>query len=261
MNIAYELIESKIHGYLGLKIPDAYVKDHLPNEIKEKLNDFEGTNELVETFSSSIPSTGFNNTAILLDIFTLEGPTNQWRIGEAMAEFYLESEKNARFYWNELRDQRNINSNKTGADLVGFIEIDGETVFLFGEVKTSNDPDRPPQVLYGKSGMIKQLEDLATDEKKVKALIRYLGTKARLYESTDPFRIDFDKALNSYISNMNKYNLIGILVRDVDPDKKDVESRYAALKKTVNVLTGLQLIALYISIDQTEWEGLVNGTK
>lgn len=259
MKIAYELIESEIHGYQGIEIPDAYIHDHYPKEINEKLNDFEGTHELVELFSSSIPLTGFDTNVILLDIFSLDAPASEWRIGEAVAELYLESEKKARFYWSDMRDQRNINSNKTGADLIGFIDVNGETVFLFGEVKTSNDTNRPPQVLYGKSGMIQQLEDLATDQKKVNALIRYLGTKAVLYDKTHPFYIDYQKALSTYLADMNKFNLYGILVRNLDSDESDVKPRYNYIRKLINSTSGLQLIALYISVPQTEWESIVNG--
>lgn len=259
MKISYEKIDSKIHGYQGLEIPDKDVREYFPKEIKEKLNDFDGTANLVDTFSASIRLTGFGANVILLDIFSLNAPTDSWRIGEAYAEFYLESNKGARFYWNELRDQRNISSNKTGADLVGFIEMDGDTVFLFGEVKTSNDAKRPPEVLYGKSGMIKQLEDLATDQEKVNVLIRYLGTKAVLYAPTDPFRIDYEKALATYISNMNKYDLFGILVRDIPPDERDIKPRYTALKKLINTNTGLQLIALYVTVDQNRWTAIVEG--
>lgn len=259
MKVFYEQIDSKIHGYQGLEVPDIDIKEHFPKEIIEKINDFEGTASLVDTFSGSIPLTGFDINVVLLDILSLDVPTNEWRIGEAYAEFFLEENKGARFYWNEIRDQRNINSNKTGADLVGFIDMDGDTVFLFGEVKTSNDSKRPPEVLYGKSGMIQQLEDLASDQAKVNSLIRYLGTKARFYPATSPFRSDYDKALTSYISNMNKYSLFGVLVRDVSPDERDLKPRYKALKKIINTETGLQLLALYISIDQSKWADIVNG--
>lgn len=259
MKIFYQQTDSKIHGYQGLEVPDADVKNHFPKDVIEKINDFEGTGAMVEAFSGSIPLTGFDINVLLLDILSLDAPANEWRIGEAYAEFFLETNMGARFYWNEIRDQRNINSNKTGADLVGFIEMDGDTVFLFGEVKTSNDPKRPPEVLYGKSGMIQQLEDLTTDRLKVNALIRYLGTKAMLYSATDSFRIDYEKALTSYISNMNKYNLFGVLVRDIPPDERDIKSRYKALKNLINTDTGLQLLALYISIDQSKWSDIVNG--
>ncbi|MBD0331825.1 MAG: hypothetical protein ICV66_04160 [Chitinophagaceae bacterium] len=261
MKIAYELIESAIHGYQGIEVSQKDVKAYFPNEVKEKLNDFEGTNELVETFSTSIPLTGFDINVILLDVFSLDVPATEWRIGETFSEVYLEKEKGARFYWSEIKDQRNINSNKTGADLVGFIDMNGETVFLFGEVKTSNDPNRPPQVLYGKSGMIKQLEDLASDRKKVCALIRYLGTKAIMYRTTDPFRLDYEKALNTFISNMDKFHLFGVLVRDNDPDERDLKQRYKSLKAKINKVTGLQLLALYIPIVQSRWQSIVNGTN
>lgn len=259
MTIVYEFFETSIHGYHGIAVPDGDIKKHYPEEIKNKLVDFEGTQDLVENFSSSIALTGFDSKTILLDIFSIEVPMQEWRIGEAFAEFYLEKHKGARFYWNELRDQRNINSNKTGADLLGFIELNSETVFLFGEVKTSNDPDSPPQVLYGKSGMIKQLEELANDKKKIRALIRYIGTKAMLFPSDSTFRLDYEKALNTYIKDMTKYNLFGILVRDTKTNENDLKSRYKALKKKITVLTGLQLIALYTSIEQKEWPTIVNG--
>ncbi len=67
------------------------------------------------------------------DIQSLRDETvdvQKFRIGEAMAEVVLQQHFSCRFYWNELRDARNPKGNKTGADLVGFIEIDNEVLFL-----------------------------------------------------------------------------------------------------------------------------------
>lgn len=255
----YSQQESKNHGYYGIALTTEEIETHFPHEVLNKLKDAEGTFDLVSTFSNSLSLTGFVASEILTEIFTISSTNTEWRVGEAFAEFFLESHEGARFYWNEIRDQRNINSNKTGADLVGFIDLEGNIVFLFGEIKTSNDPSHPPQVLYGQTGMIKQLEDLLDENQKVFALIRYLGTKAVLYGATHPFRKDYESALKNFMDDQSNFYLFGILVRDTSPDERDLKSRYKRLKAKIDKLPGLQLKALYIPVKQEQWVTIVNS--
>jgi hypothetical protein len=256
--ILYEHSDSSIHAYRGIEIALENIQKAFPIQISDKLKDAEGTRQLIETFADSLILTGFKANEELVRIFSLDGQTNEWRIGEAFAEYFLETERGAQFYWNELRDQRNINSNKTGADLVGFVDLDSSTVFLFGEVKTSNDPTAPPNVFYGKTGMVKQLEDLIGDQSKICTLIRYLGIKAMLHNPLHPFRIHYELALKNFTENQSKYLLFGILVRDTDGNEKDLKSRYKNLKSKIDKLPGVELIALYMPIKQSEWGALVN---
>lgn len=247
------------YGFDGVLYENKEIENIFPNQIKEKLLDSEGTTELITelTNTDNIKSTGFNNEW-LVEVFSLETVItqhNDWRIGEAFAEFHLEDSLSCRFYYNELRDARNVHANKTGADLLGFIEVDGDTVFLFGEVKTSNEEKYPPQVLYSRHGMIDQLKDLATNPQTRNTLIRYLGFKIINLDSSNPFKIDYLKALQNY--ELDKFNLVGVLIRDTNSSIKDIKSRYESLKTNVNAI-GLKMLALYIPIKMGEWNNLVN---
>ncbi|MDR3569243.1 MAG: hypothetical protein P4L43_14540 [Syntrophobacteraceae bacterium] len=86
-----------------------------------------------------------------------------WEVGEALAECFLEEERGVKFPWNTERDKRTPKASLPGADLVGFIEEGDEAVLVLGEVKTSSDANSPPLVMYGKSGLIHQLDNLAAD--------------------------------------------------------------------------------------------------
>src|ERR1035437_9401532 len=110
MNLIYQHKDNSRQYYEGIQVSEKYMKRHFPVEVKEKLTDDNGTQEIVKEISRSIPLTGFDVENTLIDILSLDLPISEWRIGEAFAEFFLEKEKGARFYWNELRDQRNINA-------------------------------------------------------------------------------------------------------------------------------------------------------
>src|SRR5690606_14251296 len=132
----------------------------------------------------------------------------EWRIGEYLAECLLEDKYNAKFYYNSSRDSKNPNANETGADLVGLVQINEDVCFLFGEVKTSNDKRCPPNVVYGKSGMIYQLETLRDNVQKRNDLVKCIWGKAVLMKGE--FKDYCSKALVTYQkSNKNKVKLIG----------------------------------------------------
>ena len=173
----------------------------------------------------------------------------------------LEEHFACRFHWNELRDARNPKGNKTGADLVGFIEIDGEILFLFGEVKTSSENSRPPQVMTNEKGIEKQLLDLYDNPNKRLTLISYLKSKAKLFPNEHQFKIDLNEGIKSYYSENNKYQLIGVLVRDIESSKRDVLPSYNRLKRDILEPIGLQLLALYVPINSSDWLETINGSE
>ncbi|MDE2732370.1 MAG: hypothetical protein OXI38_13360 [Bacteroidota bacterium] len=92
----------------------------------------------------------------------LAGPVRieDWRVGEAIAETWLSNHRACLFPWPDGRDERKSGSSLPGADLVG-LHADAEGDCLaFGEVKTSSDANHPPGVMYGRTGLKQQLEDL-----------------------------------------------------------------------------------------------------
>lgn len=235
-------------SFHGVALKDGF-REYLSSRVRKRFYDIEGSDSLIEEFKN-IASTGFEEQ-LLIDIFSTSLPIEDWKIGEALAECYLEDFERVRFYYPPSRDLRNPKANLQGADLVGFIDIDEETtIFLFGEVKTSGDESSPPQVMYGRSGMIDQLRDIKNNPDLRKSLIKWLGFKVKPLSDSDPFKKDYTKALKIYIRKgaMCKYFLFGVLIRDTEPRDTDLKSRYESLKNDLSIEVQLKLVALYIPI-------------
>ena len=265
MNVVYEHIESSTRHYHGITVDESESTKLLKGAVKDNLIDRDQRNELLDSLLTLRADTGFNSKEQLLaDIQALENnevSAQQFRIGEAFAEIILEEHFECRFHWNELRDARNPKGNKTGADLVGFIEIDGQVLFLFGEVKTSSEKSYPPQVMTYEKGMEKQLCDLCDKSYKRRILISYLQNKARMFMEDHPFREDFNASLKAYYSSNGNYHLTGVLVRDTEPIDKDVSESYLRIKEQILEPTGLKLLALYVPVKKSEWLKIMNEIK
>lgn len=265
MNIEYQNRETQNRGYEGISVTETECREHFQELVKDNLIDREEREDTLEKLRALRTETGFNaSEQLLIDIQSLEDETVNnriFRIGEAYAEVILEENFSCRFHWNELRDARNPKGNKTGADLVGFIEINGEVLFLFGEVKTSSDKRRPPQVMTNPDGIENQLKDLYQNSNKRLILISYLKNKARLFPENHQFKIDVDQGIINYYCEDSKYQLIGVLVRDIDSDEQDVLPSYERLKETILKPVGLQLLALYVPINSRDWLRIINGNE
>ncbi len=264
MNIEYENIETYNRGYKGIAVANEECLEHLQGPVKDNLLDRKEKEDTLEMLRALASETGFASEQLLIDIQALENEiVNEkiFRIGEAYAEIILEKHFACRFHWNELRDARNPKGNKTGADLVGFIEIDGEILFLFGEVKTSSEDRRPPQVMTYSDGIENQLLELYNNPSKRFILISYLKNKAKLFPDNHQFKIDLDEGIKSYYSENNKYQLIGVLVRDIEVDEQDVLPSYNKLKENILEPIGLQLLALYVPINSKDWLKTINESK
>ena len=144
--------------------------------------------------------------------------------------------------------------------MVGFIEIDSQVLFLFGEVKTSSETaNRPPQVMNSSDKNIEsQLRGLYTDTTKRRILISYLQNKARLYPAGHPFFEDFEAGKRAYYSGECMYQLIGVLIRDVSPDERDISVSYNRLKTQILEPKGLKLLAVYLPIQKEDWVTIIN---
>jgi len=262
MNIEYQNIETYNRGYHGVSVTETECLEHLQGSVKDNLLDRQEREDTIEKLRALQAETGFNaSEQLLVDIQSLESEEiNEriFRVGEAYTEIFLEEQFSCRFHWNELRDARNPKGNKTGADLVGFIEIDGEVLFLFGEVKTSSEYKRPPQVMTYTDGIENQLLDLYNNPSKRLILISYLKNKAILFSESHQFRIDLDKGIRSYYSENNKYQLFGVLVRDIESNERDVLPSYDRLKRDILEPIGLQLLALYVPIRSRDWLETIN---
>ncbi|MEX2564754.1 MAG: hypothetical protein WD431_02280 [Cyclobacteriaceae bacterium] len=265
MNVVYEHIDTAMRHYQGITVNEPECTEHLKGAVKDNLVDREQRNELLDSLKTLKTDTGFdNNDQLLADIQAWENKEENvqiFRIGEAYAEIVLEEHFQCRFHWNELRDARNPKGNKTGADLVGFIEVDGQVLFLFGEVKTSSENAHPPQVMTYQKGMENQLCDLCEKPEKRRILISYLQNKARLFEDGHPFKEDFNASVRAYYAANSGYQLVGVLVRDTEPVEEDLSESYHRIKDQILEPTGLKLLALYVPVKKSEWPKIMNETE
>ncbi|MGN6268185.1 MAG: hypothetical protein ACTHM5_21085 [Ginsengibacter sp.] len=259
----YENIETDTRSYQGIQIDEHECRTHLQGAVKDNLLDRDERQNVLDTLRALQQETGFNaNEELIADIQALENEQlelQQFRVGEAYAEVILEEQFACRFHWNEHRDARNPKGNKTGADLVGFIEVDGQVLFLFGEVKTSSEiANRPPQVMTSADGIERQLRDLYDDRAKRQILITYLQSKARHYSEEHLFKIDYNASFRAYYANNCQFQLIGVLVRDVAHDERDVSLSYGRLSQQILEPNGIKLLALYLPIQKAEWQTIIN---
>ncbi|REG78216.1 hypothetical protein [Algoriphagus antarcticus] len=263
MNILFENIETLGRNYQGISIEEQECRQHLQGAVMDNLQDREEWQDSLDRLRTLRDETGFEaSDGLLADIQALENEdiqVQQFRVGEAYAEVILEQEFTCRFHWNENRDARNPKGNKTGADIVGFIEVDGQVLFLFGEVKTSSETaNRPPQVMTGSKGIESQLRDLYNDRRKRQVLISYLQNKMRHFPSQHQFRTDFEASQRAYYSSDN-YHLIGVLIRDVEHDERDVSLSYGRLRNHVLEPNGIKLLAMYLPIPKEGWVQIINN--
>jgi hypothetical protein len=256
-------IDNRKCGYQGIALEDLECSNHLKGDVKDNLLDHEERQDSLERLRALHDETGFQaNQELLADIMALEDEeidAQQFRIGEAYAEVILERNFACRFHWNENRDTRNPKGNKTGADLVGFIQIDSQVLFLFGEVKTSSEiTNRPPQVMTSADGIEKQLSELYNNRSKRLILISYLKNKMKHYPDGHQFISDYNSGLRAYYSGNCEYQLYGVLVRDVIQDVRDVSLSYNRLKTQILSPKGIKLLALYLPIQKEDWIGIIN---
>lgn len=262
----FNLFEAAKRNYHGISLDENECIEHLRGAVKNNLIDREETQHTLDKLRALQAETGFvASDELMADIQAMESEevtAQQFRVGEAYAEILLEREFMCRFHWNENRDARNPKGNKTGADLVGFIEVDNQVLFLFGEVKTSSETaNRPPQVMTSADGIEKQLRDLYNNKQKRAILIQYLSNKARLFPAEHPFRQGFDAGLHAYYTQGQHYHLVGVLVRDVPPDERDISVSYHRLKEQILEPKGIKLLALYLPIRKEEWLPIINGIE
>ena len=181
-----------------------------------------------------------------------------WAIGEALAECVLADDDSREICWpwNLVRDRRTPRASLPGADLVGFCKEGDQVLLLFGEVKTSSDAGTPPNVMYGSGGMAWQLEEEATRLDIQHALLKWLRSRCEAPEHRDLYRI----AVQRYVQSLGKEILVvGILLRDTEPNELDVASRARALGQKLQTPTRIEIIAWYLPVPIKDWPALLHG--
>lgn len=264
MELNYEYSDTSTRSYRGVSFNEDETLQLLTGKVKDNLLDIPQRSNMLSLLETLKQDTGFEKSETLLqDIHAYQNQSvnvQDFRIGEAFAEVILGEHFSCRFYWNELRDARNPKGNKTGADLVGFIEIENEVLFLFGEVKTSSEKNYPPQVMTNPDGIEKQLKDLYQNCEKRRILISYLQSKIPL-NGNSAFQNDFKSAIKNYYKPSGTYVLYGVLVRDTQPEEDDVKKSYERLKSEILEPCGLNLLAIYIPLKKENWLNIINKVE
>ena len=225
----------------GVTFSDADLDHTLAQRLPPILSDSAGTRQIEDLLG------GVANTAFAADnLRAALKPTHtvyDWQVGEAMAEAYLTDHRQCEFPWPSGRDLRNPEASPAGADLVGFQSHKGSVRFAFGEVKTSTEAKWPPQVVTGRHGLAKQLEELR-DSKQVKnhLAIVYLAHRASRADWGSRYR----QAAARYLARDSDVSLFGVLVRDVEPKREDLASRTDLLATNCPSDTSIELRALYL---------------
>lgn len=215
---------------------DAFLRDHVLAIIWDEV----GAAELA-TFAAEIAETQFESSKIL-EILQTESPMEPWRISEAIAEAFFIECRACAFPWPDGRDNRTPNASLPGADLVGFVGPPGQERFAFGEVKSSSEDKAPPNVAYGKHGLVAQLEHLRDDGELRRTLMAYLAFRAQNADWKDEFK----QAMKRYANDERDFALFGFLVRDTSPDSADLASRALALSNTELQPVTIELRAKYL---------------
>jgi len=113
---------------------------------------------------------------------------------------------------------------------------------LFCEVKTSSDINYPPQVVYGKTGLQHQLEEIIENyNNKLHTIIRYIACRL---SNTSQWGL-FQEAFHTF-SKTQKYSIIGCLIRDVSPNINDLINRGKKLAMSKKTEQNLSLISVYL---------------
>lgn len=179
-----------------------------------------------------------------------------WEIGEALAECALQTDSGRQidWPWNTVRDRRTPRASLPGTDLVGFCTAQEDVLLVFGEVKTSSATSAPPNVMYGGSGMAWQLEESAKRLDIQRTLLQWLYTRC----SAEPFRGMYQRAVSRFLSSGGKDLLIiGVLIRDTEPNEADFQGRAKALASKLPSPTRIELFAWYLPVSIADWPALL----
>ncbi|MEQ1844253.1 MAG: hypothetical protein ABL983_01595 [Nitrospira sp.] len=253
--LSYEGRDQQV-SWQGTKMADGEkFASFMANDVASRLHDEPGTNDF-KLQLRSLATTGFAVDS-LEAILAAEVPEERdWAVGEAMAEAYLTRTRNISWPWNMERDKRTPKASLPGSDLVGF-EIVGDDIRLaLGEVKTSGDASAPPNVMYGRSGMTRQIESLASDLGLIGQLLKWLWPRCKKTEHEPSFYA----AVSALLRSGNRdIALFGVLIRDTVPNEQDLQSRGHSLASILHDPSTCQLIALYLPCAIADLTARVSG--
>jgi hypothetical protein len=233
---------------------DAFTQ-FLATEVASRVNDEESLAEF-DAHLRGLATTGFQQESLQAMLDAAPEEERDWAIGEALAEVHLSQEHGVEWPWNSERDKRTPMASLPGADLVGLMADDHGSVLALGEVKCSSETKSPPQVMSGRSGMTNQLDKLADDLGLLHTLLRWLFPRCRgtSHESS------FDHAVKRLLDSGNKaIVLFGVLIRDTQPNSKDLYARGYYLAGRLQTPTYCRLKALHLPFPISNLPARIHG--
>jgi hypothetical protein len=241
----YKLGKATVNA-VGLSYTQEELDKALVDNVAGVVFDKTGIDEISVLFES-VAETNFEHKE-LKRILETDNELEPWRVGEGLAECYLNHHRDCSFPWPDSRDERKSGSCLPGADLVGFRGKDETTRFTFGEVKTSGEKKHPPTAMYGRTGLKRQLEDLRDKIDIRDDLVKYLGYRA----SRASWRANYIAASKRYLQDYTDVALFGCLIRDVGPNENDLSARVTTLSEGCPTQMSVELMAIYLPEDSIE---------
>lgn len=250
----YNCVANRVSGEGFQLTCENLLSDYLRTRVWQRWADIEGEND-IRSVLDGVVRTDFEEDQ-LAQVFSRDDAPEPWQVGELLAECLLEDLNEAYFPWNTLRDIRSTKASLPGADIVGFISTPSGVRFLFGEAKVSSDAQAPPGVMYGRSGMARQIEHLRDDRKSRDRLFMWLGHRVLRTEWAAMYR----EAAGAYLGSCGiDVMLVGMLMRDTPPTRKDLESRAQSLDHGNSKGMTIRLFAYYFPIPIADWPRAMAG--
>ena len=231
-------------------------KSYVAGRVKARMEDDEAQGQFAAELHG-MATTGMA-TEFVETLLQAGSEEKSWAVGEALAECVLADDETREvcWPWNLVRDRRTPRASLPGADLVGFCKEGDAVLLLFGEVKTSSDASTPPNVMNGSGGMAWQLKNEATDLNIQHALLKWLRARCASAEH----QALYQAAVHRYVQSLGKeILLVGILLRDTEPNELDVTARAKVLAKSLGSPTRIEITAWYLPVPIKDWPALLHG--
>lgn len=237
--------------WVGAKLTDKTMEDLTAGPLRERAVDAAFQQEVAAEMQA-LDATDMASEVLAEFLATDPAPLD-WQVGEALAEVLLQEWHGATWVWNGSRDRKTAKASLPGADVVGFIAEGGAVHFLFGEVKSSSDAASPPGVVYGRTGLLNQLEHLCAGSDHW-TLIKWLRARCMTPEDQELFR----SAMRRYVLSEKKdIRLVGCLVRDTEPKESDIKGRATALAPNVGSPMRAHFYVWYVPMAMSSWPTLL----
>lgn len=253
-HVCYGAVDNAV-AFKGAQINDPETfRLYLIDSVRARLEDAEQFRSFSDDLRGLVTTDMASET--LAGLLSAAPDHEPWQVGEALAECLLQDAEGAIWPWNAERDKRTPRASLPGADLVGFLRAEGQVYLLLGEVKTSSELRTPPNVMSGRSGMIHQLDQLATAKRIHFSLLKWLHVRC---QHTD-FQPLYEEAVGNYLRSGGKLLVLyGLLMRDTAPAEADLASRASSLATKVEIPTSVSLHAWYLPSPIDAWPALLRS--